>query len=349
MNRKLTIRASAGMAVVLVLGGIALAATGALHSNEQSTDDAYVSADYTLVAPKVSGQIAAVLVEDNQTVRAGDELARIDDRDYQTALQTARAELFVAKARLVNTDARSARQQAMIGQASATIAADDASLTFAQQNAQRYRRLSQEGAGTTEQQQQADFTLRQQTAIRLRDAAALTAAQKELDVLTSERAEMQATVTRAQASVDQAKLNLSYTKIAAPVDGMIGQRSVRVGTYVSAGTTLLAVVPLHSAYIVGNFRETQLTYMHANQPARVTVDAFPDVVMRGHVESVAPATGLTFAPIAPDNATGNFTKVVQRLPVKIVLDPNQPDAGRLRVGMSVVPHIDTGSRGERAQ
>ncbi|CAN7770890.1 HlyD family secretion protein [Caballeronia sp. LjRoot34] len=342
MNKKF-LRAAGVAVAVLAVAGAVFAMTGRGQSGEQSTDDAYVSADYTLVAPKVSGQIAKVLVEDNQRVMAGATLARIDDRDFQTGLQTARAELVAINARLANIDAQLAKQDAVIAQAKASIAADDAAITFAQQNAGRYQRLSKDGAGTIEQQQQAEFTLRQQSAIRARDAAASDAALKELGVLKSQRAETAATVKRAEATVEQAQLNLSYTTITAPVDGIVGQRSVRVGAYVNAGTTLMAVVPLHKAYVVGNYRETQLTHVRVGERVRITVDAYPDLLLQGSVESIAPATGLTFSPVARDNATGNFTKVVQRVPVKIALDQDQPQENLLRVGMSVVTHINTGS------
>ncbi|KVO26623.1 HlyD family secretion protein [Burkholderia ubonensis] len=304
------------------------------------TDDAYITADFTLVAPKVSGLISKVSVEDNQRVRAGDLLAEIDDRDFQVALQNAQSELLAAQARLENVQARDARQRAMIEQAEAAVHADDAALVFAGQNAKRYEELSRQGAGTQEQQQQTFFTQRQQAAIRKRDVAALSAAQKELGVLASEEAEAKAAVGRAKAAVEQARLNLNYTTIVAPVDGVVGQRNVRVGAYVSPGKTLLAVVPLEKAYVVANFREVQLKHIKPGQRAHVRVDAMPDVVLAGRVDSIAPATGLTFAPIAPDNATGNFTKVVQRLPVKIVFDADQAGAARLKVGMSVVPSVD---------
>ncbi|WP_232438244.1 HlyD family secretion protein [Burkholderia ubonensis] len=304
------------------------------------TDDAYITADFTLVAPKVSGLISKVSVEDNQRVRAGDLLAEIDDRDFQVALQNAQSELLAAQARLENVQARDARQRAMIEQAEAAVHADDAALVFAGQNAKRYEELSRQGAGTQEQQQQTFFTQRQQAAIRKRDVAALSAAQKELGVLASEEAEAKAAVGRAKAAVEQARLNLNYTTIVAPVDGVVGQRNVRVGAYVSPGKTLLAVVPLEKAYVVANFREVQLKHIKPGQRAHVRVDAMPDVVLAGRVDSIAPATGLTFAPIAPDNATGNFTKVVQRLPVKIVFDADQAGAAWLKVGMSVVPSVD---------
>jgi membrane fusion protein, multidrug efflux system len=339
MNKKIVVSAAVILTTMAIVG---VAAFGS--QTRQSTEDAYVEADYTLVAPKVSGLIAEVAVEDNQRVHAGDLLARIDDRDFKTALKTAQADQQAAAARLSNAVARDSRQQALIAQAKASVAADDAALVFARQNASRYGQLSQEGAGTQEQQQQAQYVEKQQTALRDRDSAALDAAQREVTVLASERAEAEGAAARAQAAVQQAELNLGYARITAPVDGVVGERSVRVGAYVSAGTTMLAVVPLGSAYIVGNFRETQLAHVKPGQSVAITVDALPGVTLRGKVDSVAPATGLTFAPIAPENATGNFTKVVQRLPVKIVLDGNQSAASRLHVGMSVVPTIDVASK-----
>jgi membrane fusion protein, multidrug efflux system len=342
MNKKSLRMAGVAVAVMAIAGAV-FAMTGGRHSSGQSTDDAYVSADYTLVAPKVSGLISKVMVDDNQHVSAGAVVATIDDRDFRTALQTAHAGLAASKARLSNIDAQIQKQDAVIGQTKAIIVADDAALTFAQQNAQRYQRLSQDGAGTIEQQQQAEFTLRQQTAVRQRDLAASNAASREMGVLESQRAEAVAAVGRAESAVEQAELNLSYTRITAPVDGVVGQRSVRVGAFVNAGSTLLAVVPLQAAYVVGNYRETQLTHVRVGQHVQIKVDAYPDLLLSGRVDSIAPATGLTFSPVARDNATGNFTKVVQRVPVKIVLDANQPQQNLLRVGMSVVSDINTAS------
>ncbi|HVI90485.1 MAG TPA: HlyD family secretion protein, partial [Dongiaceae bacterium] len=170
--------------------------------------------------------------------------------------------------------------------------------------------------------------------------AALAAAQKKIDVLTTERAQLVAQAERDRAIAHQAELNLSYTTITAPVDGTVGARSLRVGQYVQAGSQLMAVVPLHAVYVVANFKETQLTYVRQGQPVEVEVDSFPGVKLTGHVDSLSPASGLEFSLLPPDNATGNFTKIVQRIPVKIVFD-NDRLAGLLRSGMSVTPVIDT--------
>jgi membrane fusion protein (multidrug efflux system) len=305
-----------------------------------STDDAYVKADYTTIAPKVSGYLAQVLVRDNQPVKAGDVLARIDDRDYRTALAQARADVAAAEASVRNLDAQIVQQQAMIEQAKATIVSTAASLKFATADAERYRDLMKTAAGTTQQAQHSEATRDQAAAQLQRDQAGLLAEQGKVAVLTTARAQADAQRDRAQAMLQQAELNLSYTTITAPVAGTVGARSLRLGQYVSAGTQLMAVVPLDAAYIVANFKETQLTHVRDGQPVEVTIDSFPDSTIRGHVDSLSPASGLEFALLPPDNATGNFTKIVQRIPVRIVLD-DPALSGLLRAGMSVEPTINT--------
>ncbi|EIK94847.1 secretion protein HlyD family protein [Pseudomonas sp. M47T1] len=307
----------------------------------QHTDDAYVRADSVLISPRVAGQITKVLVEDNQAVKAGDLLAQLDDRDFVVAQAAAAANVMAAKAQLQNLQAGIERQAAVIDQAAATTRATAASLKFAQANAQRYLNLSNAGAGTQQERQKADADLQGWQASRDRDEASRVAATKTLDVLKAQLEVAKAQLAKDQAAKDQADLNLSYTRITAPQDGMVGQRSVRVGAYVAQGQPLMAVVPLHEAFVVANFRETQLAHMTAHQPVDLRVDSVPNHSFKGHIDSVAPATGVSFSEIAPDNATGNFTKVVQRIPVKIVFDQNQPDLDRLRIGMSVVASVDT--------
>jgi membrane fusion protein (multidrug efflux system) len=316
----------------------------------QATDDAYLQADYTTIAPKVSGYIAEVLVTDNQPVKAGAVLARIDDRDFRTALDQAKAEVASGAADIRNIEAQIAQQQAVIDQAHAAVASDQAGLTFARQNATRYRDLMQTGYGTTQAAQQTASVLQQQNANLSRDEAALSAAEKQVAVLTSARDKAAQQLQRLQAMAQQAELNLGYTTITAPIDGNVGARSLRVGQYVQAGTQLMAVVPLQSVYVVANFKETQLTQLRQGQPARIAIDSFPGADVEGHVDSVAPASGQTFALLPPDNATGNFTKIVQRIPVKIAIDRNAL-AGLLRPGMSVEATIDTKATvlAERAQ
>jgi len=307
----------------------------------ESTNDAYVKADYTTVAPKVSGYIAAVLVEDNQPVKAGQILARIDDRDFKAALAQAQADVENAEAGIRNLDAQLALQQSVIDQANADIASAEAALDFAQQDYTRYRDLLKTGYGTTQRAQQADASLRGQKAQLQHNHAVLVAAQQQIEVLHTQRAQAETQVQRDQAVEQQAQLNVGYTTITSPIDGTVGARSLRVGQYVQAGTQLMAVVPLQAVYVVANFKETQLTHVRGGEAVTIAVDTFPDAAIRGHVDSLSPASGLEFSLLPPDNATGNFTKIVQRIPVKIALERTDPMVGLLRAGMSVEATIDT--------
>jgi membrane fusion protein (multidrug efflux system) len=312
-----------------------------------ATDDAYVQADNTLIAPRITGYISAVLVTDNQAVKAGQVLARIDDRDYQTALRQAIADRQTAESEIGSIDAQLALQDSMIEQANQQVTAADAALRFAQLDHTRYDLLSRTGAGTTQSEQQTQSQLVQRAAGLMQARAAYTAAKQQVDVLQAARTKAQAQLEHYRAAEQQARLNLGYTTITAPVDGTVGARTLRVGQYVQAGTLLMAVVPLNAVYIVANYKETQLTRVRPGQPVEVYVDTFPGAKIRGHVDSISPASGLQFALLPPDNATGNFTKIVQRLPVKIVIDPTDTrtvhDAATelLRPGMSVEPTIDT--------
>jgi membrane fusion protein (multidrug efflux system) len=308
-------------------------------SGRQSTDDAYVTADSTLVAPKVAGDIVEVLVEDHQAVRKGQLLARIDDRDYQVAVDVARAELTKTNADLAKARAALAQQDSTIRRVSASIDASTATLKFAKANADRYRDLSSDGSATQQDRQQAESQADAAVAHRSADLASLAGAKQEVEVLKAQLAQADAQVARARANLAAAELNLSYTRIVAPIDGVVGQRTVRLGGYTHVGAALLAIVPLQQAYIEANFRETQLAKMRAGQRVTIAVDMLPGITLTGHVDSLAPASSVSFSPVAPDNATGNFTKVVQRLPVKIVIDPNQQAAQRLKVGMSVTPTV----------
>lgn len=334
-----------GALVLALLAGTAL---GGYYGHDywtagrylESTDDAYVKADYTTIAPKVAGYITDVLVQDNQHVDSGQVLARIDDRDFRAALSQANADVNAAVASIHNLDAQLVLQQSLVDQARAAIDATQASLTFAVSDAERYRDLMQTGSGTIQRAQQTE-AIRAQTAAQLqRDRAGLLAAEKQVAVLATAREQAEAQLERSRAVAHQAELNLSYTTIVAPVDGNVGARSLRIGQYVSAGTQLMAVVPLHATYIVANFKETQLTHVRDGQPVEIKVDSFPGAHITGHVDSLSPASGLEFALLPPDNATGNFTKIVQRIPVKIALD-DEHMAGLLRAGMSVEPTVNT--------
>ncbi|AYD04225.1 HlyD family secretion protein [Neorhizobium sp. NCHU2750] len=341
--RKSVIKRGA-LAIVLLAG----AAYGVYFGHEYwttgrfivSTDDAYVKADYTTIAPKVTGYIKDVLVNDNDAVKAGQVLARIDNRDFQASLDQARADLKAAEAAIANIDAQVTLQQSVIAQAKASLDASNASLVYAKAEAERNARLISSGASTESKAQETQSLMDQARASVEQGQASLTAADNKVPVLKTQRDQAVAQRDEAAAAARQAELNLSYTDIVAAVDGTVGARSIRVGQYVTPGTQLMAVVPLHAVYVVANFKETQLTDMKPGQPVAIKVDSFPNLKIHGHVDSISPASGLEFSLLPPDNATGNFTKIVQRIPVKIVID-DAATAGLLRSGMSVEPNVDT--------
>ena len=306
-----------------------------------ATDDAYVKADSTTIAPKVSGYIATVLVGDNEPVKAGQALARIDDRDFRVAVDQAKADVAAAEAAIVTRQATLDAQKATVEAARAAINVDRANSTFAVQDDKRYATLAASGYGSVQNAQQAASRSAASRASVERDQASLDAAIGQIAVLKAGLLEAKAALTRAKTLEAQAELNLSYTTIAAPVDGVVGARTLRVGQYVQAGTQLMAVVPLAQAYIVANFKETQLANVRPGQKVEIEVDTFPGRPLHGRVDSLAPASGQEFALLPPDNATGNFTKVVQRIPVKITIEPDSAFADQLRPGMSVYPSIDT--------
>ncbi len=339
-----------GLKNALIVGAslVAMVATGYFGREywtvgrfEVSTDDAYVQADNTTVAPKISGYLDTVSVEDNQRVVAGQVLAHIDDRDFRAALDQAKADVSAAEAVVAGKEAALRTQQSIIDAARATIVVDNANQTFAQQDDQRYKALATTGYGSTQNAQRAVSRNAEARAVIARDTAALATALSQVDILKAQLAEARGTLAHDQAVQRQAELNLSYTTITAAVDGVVANRTLRVGQYVQAGTQLMAVVPTQAAYIVANFKETQLTDVHAGQAVEVEIDMFPGKKAHGHVDSMAPASGQEFALLPPDNATGNFTKIVQRIPVKIVLDPGSPLSNELRPGMSVNPTINT--------
>ncbi|GAA3059210.1 HlyD family secretion protein [Rhizobium viscosum] len=337
---------------MLVLGTIGMVALGAaayggwkywtVWQFEQSTDDAYVQADVVAIAPQVAGYIQTLLVNDNQPVKAGDVLATIDPRDFQAAVDQAKADVAEAEAAIGSIAAQLSEQKALIDEAQATINTDQASEVFAEQNNQRFMTLSKTGSATVEEAQQAASQADSAKAVVVKDKAALVAAQKQIATLDAQQSEAQATLGHNRAALAQAELNLGYTVLRAPVDGVVGARAVRVGLYAQPGQQLLAVVPLQAAYVVANYKETQLANVKPGEPVRIDVDTFSGITVRGIVNSLAPASGQEFALLPPDNATGNFTKIVQRVPVKITIDKSDPLAGRLLPGMSVTTTIKVG-------
>lgn len=307
----------------------------------EETDDAYVGGDVTVISPRVAGYIAELAVTDNQFVHAGDLLARIDDRDFRAALAQAEGEVHAEEALLGNIDAQAALQQAVIRQSEADIDATAAEESRARNDDKRYRTLVQRASVSVESAQRAEATWKTARANSEKAHATLLAAQRQLDVIHSQRQQAVAALEQAVAKRDLARLDLGYTELRAPVDGYIGNRRGRVGGYVSAGTQLLAVVPAQGLWIDANFKEDQLARMTAGQAVTVEADVLPGKVFHGHLDSLAPATGAQFSILPPENATGNFTKIVQRVPVRIQLDPADNRLGELRPGLSVVVEVDT--------
>ncbi|WPO97828.1 HlyD family secretion protein [Pseudomonas sp. HR96] len=307
----------------------------------EDTDDAYVGADVTVISAKVPGYISEVAVQDNQFVKAGDLLARIDVRDYRAALAKADGAVAAQQATLVNLDATEQLQRAMINQARAQIDASDAESQRASDDHTRYQNLVRSQAVSVESAQRVEATWKTARADHARAEAGLLAARRQLDVIDSQRGQARAALQQAQADRDQAQLNLGYTELRAPVDGYVGNRRVRVGIYAAAGSQLISVVPARGLWVDANFKEDQLARMHVGQRVQVSADILPGREFHGTVESLAPATGAQFSVLPPENATGNFTKIVQRVPVRVRLDSGDADFGALRPGLSVVTEIDT--------
>lgn len=335
---------SAALLLVVISGCALYLNRHESSASTQSTDDAYVQADFTTVAPQVSGTVHKVLIADNQLVKAGDLLATIDDRDFIVAVEAAKAQVEGAKATIVGLQERLDLQETAIRQAKAAVEADNASLKLARANRARYGNLATDGSGTLQALQQAEAQLSIQLATEEKNLAGLQAARQQVGILKADLEKAKAALSQAQSGQDAAELKLSYTRITAPVGGTIGQKSVRVGAFVNAGKPLLAIVPLDTVYIAANFRETQLAHVQAGHAVDIEVDALPGQVLKGRVESLGPASGVSYSAVAPHNATGNFTKIVQRLPVRITIDPGQPAASMLRVGMSVTPKIHVGEK-----
>jgi membrane fusion protein (multidrug efflux system) len=307
----------------------------------EDTDDAYVGGDVTVIASKVAGYVQTVAVGDNQLVHRGDLLVKIDDRDYRAAVAKAEASVGAARALLGNLDANDQLQRSVIAQADAGVSAAKVEATRAQLDDARYQDLASRSAVSVESAQRALAAAQTAQAGQQRAAAAQQAAQRQLGVIDSQRKQAEAALAQAQAELDAARLNLSYTEMRAPVDGVIGNRRARVGAYATSASQLLVVVPSHGLWIDANFKEDQLERLRVGQAVDVTADVEPGHAFRGHVVSFAPATGAQFSVLPPENATGNFTKIVQRVPVRISLDGQDGNLDLLRPGLSVKASINT--------
>ncbi len=302
----------------------------------QTTNDAYVRAELTRLSSRVAGEVLAVAANDFQRVKAGDLLVQIDPADYQ-----AQAGVAGAQAALDNLANQVELQYATIAQGEAQQVSAAAQEVEARQEQERQQSLTQTEAGTRQKLEQATAGYARAQA-DVRASRALVAAQRhQLEVLSGTKLQRAADLQGAKAALAAARLKLGYTKIVAPFDGVVGERQVQPGDYVNIGSNLINVVPLPNVYVIANYKETQLTRVKPGQPVDVTVDSFPSQRLHGRVERIAPASGSQFALLPPDNATGNFTKVVQRIPVRIALDKNQPLLERLLPGMSVVTRIHT--------
>jgi membrane fusion protein, multidrug efflux system len=307
----------------------------------QTTNDAYIRADLTRLSSRVAGEVLTVAVNDFQRVKAGDLLVQIDPADYQAQVAQAEAGVAGAQAALDNLDNQVELQYATIAQAEAQQVSAAAQEVETKQEQDRQQSLTQTEAGTRQKLEQATAGYARAQA-DVRASRALIAAQRhQLEVLSGTKKQRAADLLGAKATLAAARLKLGYTKIVAPFDGVVGERQVQPGDYVNIGSSLINVVPLPNVYVIANYKETQLTRVRPGQPVDVTVDSFPSEQLHGSVERIAPASGSQFALLPPDNATGNFTKVVQRIPVRIVLDKGQPLLDRLLPGMSVVASIHT--------
>ncbi|CAI1025579.1 Inner membrane protein yiaV precursor [Serratia proteamaculans] len=319
-----------------------------INETQQHTNDAYIRADISRISPQIAGEITQVLVKDNQWVRQGELLAVIDQREFNVALSQAAAQVQSALARQQDAGANLARQYALIAGAQAERQAAQAELAFAHQEQSRYQKMANSGAGSLQSAQQATARVHTLSANVAQAEAALKATNNMLQVLQAKQADSNAELTLAQAKKAMAELNLSYTRITAPIGGIIGKKSLRVGEFVKPGDALLAIVPQDKLYIIANYQETQLEKVAHGQPVEIRIDTFPDQTLKGLVDSIAPASGASFSAVAPENATGNFTKIVQRIPVKIVFDIDKEQVtllNALRVGMSADVNINTLEQG----
>jgi membrane fusion protein (multidrug efflux system) len=341
--RRLAIPALAVLAAFAFVG-LATARWDAWTGNAsvQTTNDAYVRAQTTRLSSRVAGEVLTVAVEDFQHVKAGDLLIQIDPADYEAQVAQAEAAVAGAQAALDNIANQVELQYATIAQAEAQRVSAEAREVEARQEQERQQSLAITEAGTRQKLEQATADYAKAQADVHASRAVIAAQRHQIEVLAGNKKQRNADLLGAQAMLSAARLRLGYTKIVAPFDGVIGERLVQPGDYVNIGSNLINVVPLPNVYVIANYKETQLTHVKPGQRVDITVDTFPNETLRGRVERISPASGSQFALLPPDNATGNFTKVVQRIPVRIALDKDQPLLERLLPGMSVISRIHVG-------
>jgi membrane fusion protein (multidrug efflux system) len=310
------------------------------NAGRQSTDDAYLQADLTPIAARVPGYVKILPVQDYQRVQAGEVLAELVDDDYRAAVAQAEASVASARAQAKALVAQRELQQANILAATAVVAATSASLEQNTRDLARQRRLLTGGSSSTEATEKLQTTRAQLQAQLAQNRAEADAARQLLSVLAAQHEQAEASIGAQEANLQLTRINLGYTRIVAPQDGVIGQRQVKPGQLVSAGSQITSLTPLPHVWVIANYKETQLTHMAAGDKAELSIDTYPGHTLHGHVMAFAPASGSEFALLPPDNATGNFTKVVQRVAVKIAIDDADGLADRLRPGMSVIATVD---------
>lgn len=306
----------------------------------QGTDDAYLQADLTPIAAKVPGYLTEVPVQDYQRVKAGQVIAQVFDLDYRATEAQTQAQLAAASAQADALKAQITLQRANIDAARAVVASTVAALVQNTRDLARQKTLLATGSSTTEASEKLDTTRLQLNAQLGQNQAQAEAAARQLAVLAAQEQQAQAAVAAAHAALALAQINLGYTRIVAPQDGVIAQRQVKPGQYVGVGTQITSLTPLPHVWVIANYKETQLTHMAVGERAEIRIDAYPGHVLKGHVIGFAPGSGAQFALLPPDNATGNFTKVVQRVAVKIVVDDAAGLEDRLRPGLSVIARVD---------
>lgn len=309
----------------------------------QATDDAYIQADAVTIAPKVSGYVDQVFVADNQAVKAGQPLLRIDARDYRAQAAQVEAQIDVARANAEGVRAQIREQQAAITKAQADLTAARSDAAFAHAEVARYQPLAASGAETRERLSQLQNQARQADSQVAAAQAALTSANRRVGTLQAQVQQARAQGEASRAQLTAANVNLGATVLRASIDGRVGDKTVRVGQFAQAGTRLMSIVPVKQLYVEANFKETQLGLMRVGQPVTLEVDALPGVDIKGHVQSVSPGTGAQFSLLPPQNATGNFTKIVQRIPVRIAIDAGPETRALLVPGMSADVTVDTRS------
>ncbi|WP_426109808.1 HlyD family secretion protein [Massilia sp. PWRC2] len=313
------------------------------HSTMQSTENALVRGQVTMISPQLSGYVTEVAVQDFQPVRQGALIMRLDDRIYRQRVDQARAQLAAAKAALANSANARGSAEATIRQSEAAVANADAQAARAAADARRVEELAADGSLSARERDQTRAAQAQSVAGGAQARAALEIARQSLQTVSTSRGSLEAAVAGAEAALKLADIDLSNTSVLAPRDGQLGQVTVRQGAYVNAGAQVTAIVPTQ-LWVIANLKETQMAMVAVGQSASLSIDALNNASLKGHVERISPATGSEFSVLAPDNATGNYVKIAQRIPVRISIDPQQPLAAALRPGMSVVANIDTAVR-----